>query len=41
MNIVERHVRPSTDHLSPLTAPHACAGLIRAALKALSRKDLG
>jgi pimeloyl-[acyl-carrier protein] methyl ester esterase len=35
MNVVERHVRQSTDHLSPLTAPHACADLIRAALKAL------
>jgi pimeloyl-[acyl-carrier protein] methyl ester esterase len=41
MNVVERQVRPSTDHLSPRTAPDACAGLIRAALKALSRKDLG
>jgi pimeloyl-[acyl-carrier protein] methyl ester esterase len=36
MDVVERRVRPSTDHLSPLTAPHACADLIRAALKALS-----
>jgi len=36
MNVVERHVRPSTDHLSPLTAPHVCADLIRTALKALS-----
>jgi pimeloyl-[acyl-carrier protein] methyl ester esterase len=36
MNVVERRVRPSTDHLSPLTAPHACAELIQAALKALS-----
>lgn len=36
MNVVERRVRSSTDHLSPLTAPHACADLIRAALKALA-----
>jgi pimeloyl-[acyl-carrier protein] methyl ester esterase len=36
MNVVERRARASTDHLSPLTAPHACADLIRAALKALS-----
>ena len=36
MNVVERHVRQSTDHLSPLTAPHACADLIRTALKALT-----
>ena len=35
MKVVERRVRASTDHLSPLTAPHACADLIRAALKAL------
>jgi pimeloyl-[acyl-carrier protein] methyl ester esterase len=35
MNIVERRVRQSTDHLSPLTAPRACADLIQAALKAL------
>jgi pimeloyl-[acyl-carrier protein] methyl ester esterase len=35
MNIVVRRIRQSTDHLSPLTAPHACADLIRAALKAL------
>jgi pimeloyl-[acyl-carrier protein] methyl ester esterase len=34
-NTVERHVRQSTDHLSPLAAPGACADLIRAALKAL------
>jgi len=36
MKVVERRIRPSTDHLSPLTAPHACADLIRAALKALA-----
>ena len=36
MTVVERRVRPSTDHLSPLTAPHACAELIRAALKAVA-----
>jgi pimeloyl-[acyl-carrier protein] methyl ester esterase len=36
MNVVERQVRQSTDHLSPLSAPHACADLIRAALKALT-----
>lgn len=35
MNVIERRLRQSTDHLSPLTAPHACAELIRAALKAL------
>jgi pimeloyl-[acyl-carrier protein] methyl ester esterase len=35
MNVVERRVRQSTDHLSPLTAPHACADLIRTALEAL------
>jgi pimeloyl-[acyl-carrier protein] methyl ester esterase len=35
MNVVERRVRRSTDHLSPLAAPHACVALIRAALKAL------
>jgi pimeloyl-[acyl-carrier protein] methyl ester esterase len=40
MNIAERRVRPSTDHLSPLTAPHACVDLIRAALTALSSKAL-
>jgi pimeloyl-[acyl-carrier protein] methyl ester esterase len=36
MNVHERRIRQSTDHLSPLTAPHACADLIRTALKALS-----
>jgi pimeloyl-[acyl-carrier protein] methyl ester esterase len=36
MNVVERRLRPSTDHLSPLSAPHACAQLIRAALKAMT-----
>jgi pimeloyl-[acyl-carrier protein] methyl ester esterase len=35
MNVVERRVRPSTDHLSPLTAPHACAALVRSALKSV------
>jgi hypothetical protein len=35
MNVVERRVRPSTDHLSPLTAPRACAALVRSALKAV------
>jgi pimeloyl-[acyl-carrier protein] methyl ester esterase len=34
MNVAERRIRQSTDHLSPLTAPHACADLIRTALKA-------
>jgi pimeloyl-[acyl-carrier protein] methyl ester esterase len=36
MNVVERRIRPSTDHLSPLAAPEACADLIRAALKAFA-----
>jgi pimeloyl-[acyl-carrier protein] methyl ester esterase len=36
MAVVERRVRRSTDHLSPLTAPHACADLIRTALKAFA-----
>jgi pimeloyl-[acyl-carrier protein] methyl ester esterase len=40
MNVVERHVRPSTDHLSPLAAPDACVDLIRAALTALSSRAL-
>jgi pimeloyl-[acyl-carrier protein] methyl ester esterase len=35
MRVIDQRVRPSTDHLSPLTAPGACAGLIRAALEAL------
>ncbi len=34
--MLERRIRPSTDHLSPLHAPQACADLIRTALKALS-----
>jgi pimeloyl-[acyl-carrier protein] methyl ester esterase len=34
MKVVERRIRPSTDHLSPLAAPHACADLIRTALAA-------
>jgi hypothetical protein len=29
-------VREAADHLSPITAPKACADLIRAALEALS-----
>jgi pimeloyl-[acyl-carrier protein] methyl ester esterase len=36
LKVVEKRIRPSTDHLSPQHAPHACADLIRAALKALS-----
>lgn len=36
MNVLERRFRQSTDHLSPLAAPHACADLIRMALKALA-----
>ena len=36
MTVVERHSRQSTDHLSPLTAPQACADLIRTALKAIA-----
>lgn len=35
MDVRERRIRPSTDHLSPLTAPHACADLIRTAVEAL------
>jgi pimeloyl-[acyl-carrier protein] methyl ester esterase len=35
LNVVERRIRQSTDHLSPLASPHACAGLIRSALKVL------
>jgi pimeloyl-[acyl-carrier protein] methyl ester esterase len=34
-NVVQRRVRQSADHLSPLTAPHACADLILTALRAL------
>ncbi len=40
MNVVERRTRPSSDHLSPLTAPHASAELIRTAITALSGKSL-
>jgi pimeloyl-[acyl-carrier protein] methyl ester esterase len=40
MQVVERRVRPSTDHLSPLTGPLACADLIRTALKAISDRAL-
>ena len=36
LEVVEKRIRPSTDHLSPRHAPHACADLIRTALKALS-----
>jgi pimeloyl-[acyl-carrier protein] methyl ester esterase len=36
MTVVERRVRPSSDHLSPVHAPHACAELIRTALESLS-----
>jgi pimeloyl-[acyl-carrier protein] methyl ester esterase len=36
LDVVERRIRPSTDHLSPLAAPEACAALIRAALEALA-----
>jgi pimeloyl-[acyl-carrier protein] methyl ester esterase len=36
LKVQERRIRPSTDHLSPLTAPHACAELIQAALGALA-----
>jgi pimeloyl-[acyl-carrier protein] methyl ester esterase len=35
MTVVERRIRPSSDHLSPAHAPHACAELIRTALDAL------
>ena len=35
-NVMERRLRPSTDHLSPIHDPDACADLIRTALKALS-----
>jgi len=40
MDVRERRLRPSTDHISPLTAPQACADLIRAALEAHSRQAL-
>ena len=36
MTVVESYIRQSTDHLSPLAAPHACADLVRTALKALA-----
>ena len=36
MTVAERRTRRSTDHISPLTAPHACADLIRSALSALT-----
>ena len=36
LDVRERRIRPSTDHLSPIHDPQACADLIRAALKALS-----
>ena len=35
MTVVEKRIRQSTDHLSPLAAPQACADLVRTALKAL------
>lgn len=34
--VIERRIRPSSDHLSPIRDPQACAGIIRAALKALA-----
>jgi hypothetical protein len=40
LNVVERRIRPSTDHLSPLHDPQACADIIRAALTALAPKTL-
>ncbi len=36
LNVVERRISPSTDHLSPIHAPGACADLIRTALEALA-----
>jgi pimeloyl-[acyl-carrier protein] methyl ester esterase len=36
MKVVERRVRPTAHHLSPLDDAEACADLIRTALKALS-----
>lgn len=36
LDVRERRIRPSTDHLSPLHDPGACADLIRTARKALS-----
>ena len=36
LDVRERRIRPSTDHLSPIHDPQACADLIRTALKALS-----
>ena len=35
-DVRERRVREAADHLSPITAPRACADLIRAALRALN-----
>ena len=35
-HVVERRIRPATDHLSPIHDPAACADLIRAALKAFA-----
>jgi pimeloyl-[acyl-carrier protein] methyl ester esterase len=35
-DVIERRIRPSTDHLSPLHDPQGCADIVRAALKALS-----
>jgi pimeloyl-[acyl-carrier protein] methyl ester esterase len=36
LNVVERRVRSSSDHISPWHDPQGCAGLIRAAMGALS-----
>jgi hypothetical protein len=36
LNVVERRIRPATDHLSPIHDPQGCADIIRAALTALS-----
>jgi pimeloyl-[acyl-carrier protein] methyl ester esterase len=39
-DVVERRIRPATDHLSPLHDPEACADIIGAALTALTPKIL-
>jgi pimeloyl-[acyl-carrier protein] methyl ester esterase len=39
-DLIERRIRPATDHLSPLHDPQGCADIIRAALKALASKTL-
>jgi pimeloyl-[acyl-carrier protein] methyl ester esterase len=36
MTVMERRVRPASDHLSPIHDPAACADLIHAALKAFA-----